>query len=126
MKKLAEKNLIVSVLNLKCPKCRKGDLFCNKNSYQFKGFFNMYNNCAVCGQDLQIEVGFYYGAMYVSYALTIAIIVSLLTALYVFDIFAIELFLITDVLVLIATLPYVFKVSRAIWIAIMIKYDPKA
>ncbi|MBI2279195.1 MAG: DUF983 domain-containing protein [Bacteroidetes bacterium] len=119
-------NTISSVLRLKCPKCRQGDLFCNKKTYQYKGFFDMPKKCPKCGQDFQIETGFYYGAMYVSYAITIALIVAVFTALVVFNLFSIELFLLLDFIVLLVALPYVFKVSRSIWIALMIKYDPKA
>ncbi len=119
-------NSITSVLQLKCPKCRQGDLFCNKKTYQYKGFFDMPKKCPKCGQDFEIETGFYYGAMYVSYAITIALIVAVFTALIVFNIFSIELFLLLDFIVLLITLPYVFKVSRSIWIALMIKFDPRA
>ncbi len=118
--------LISSVLQLKCPKCRKGDLFCNKSSYQYKGFFDMPKKCTECGQDFEIETGFYYGAMYVSYALTIAITVAVFVALSVLNVFSIGLFLITDLIVLLLALPYVFRVSRSIWIALMIKYDKNA
>ena len=31
-----------------------------------------------------------------------------------------------DFLILLITLPYIFKISRAIWLAIMVKYDPDA
>lgn len=119
-------NAIYSILQLKCPKCRQGDLFCNKYTYQYRGFFDMPKRCTRCGQDFEIETGFYYGAMYVSYALTIALIVAVFTTMYVFDMFSIELFLLIDFLVLLLTLPYVFKVSRSIWIALMINYDPSA
>lgn len=119
-------NPVSSVLQLKCPKCRQGDLFCNKKIYQYKGFFDMPRKCTKCGQDFEIETGFYYGAMYVSYAITIALIVAVFTALIVFNIFSIELFLLLDFIVLLITLPYVFKVSRSIWIALMIKFDPRA
>lgn len=119
-------NSITSVLQLKCPKCRQGDLFRNKKTYQYKGFFDMPKKCPKCGQDFEIETGFYYGAMYVSYAITIALIVAVFTALIVFNIFSIELFLLLDFIVLLITLPYVFKVSRSIWITLMIKFDPRA
>lgn len=118
--------LISSVLQLKCPKCRKGDLFCNISSYQYKGFFDMPKKCTECGQDFEIETGFYYGAMYVSYALTIAITVAVFVALSVLNVFSIGVFLITDLIVLLLALPYVFRVSRSIWIALMIKYDKNA
>ena len=43
----------------------------------------MHKNCAVCGQPTEIEVGFYYGTGYVSYALGVAFTVSTLVAWYV-------------------------------------------
>lgn len=119
-------NFLSSILQLKCPKCRQGDLFCNKSSYKYKGFFDMPKKCSECGQDFEIETGFYYGAMYVSYALTIALTVAVFVALTVLNFFSIEVFLITDFIVLLVALPYVFRVSRSIWIALMIKYDENA
>lgn len=117
-------NILSSILTFKCPRCREGDLFYNKKTYQYKGFFDMPKNCPKCNQDFQIETGFYYGAMYVSYAITIALIVAVFTTLVLFNLFTIELFLIVDSIILLITLPYVFKVSRSIWIAMMIPYDP--
>lgn len=118
--------LIPSIINCKCPKCRQGDLFCNKSSYQYKGFFDMPKKCPKCGQDFQIEAGFYYGAMYMSYAFTIAIIVAVFVAMIVFDVFTIDRFLITDFIVLVLVIPYIFRLSRSSWISLMISYDPKA
>ncbi len=116
----------ISVIKLKCPKCHQGDLFLNKNTYQYKGFFDMPNNCSKCNQDFLIEPGFYYGAMYSSYAITIIINVTVFLILGLFLEYNIGLFLTIDLFVLLITMPYVFKVSRAIWLAIMVKYDPKA
>ncbi|PKP44902.1 MAG: DUF983 domain-containing protein [Bacteroidetes bacterium HGW-Bacteroidetes-12] len=118
--------MLPSILKLKCPKCHEGDLFVYKGSYRIKGFFDMPKNCSKCGQDFEIETGFYFGAMYVSYGLTIAISVAVFTALIVFDSYSLELFLLSEFLVLLALLPYVIRVSRAIWIAIIVKYDAKA
>ena len=117
---------IPSILQLKCPKCREGDLFVNKSSYKYKGFFDMPKKCPKCGQDFEIETGFYYGAMYVSYAITIAITVAVFVVMTLFNVFSIIPFLICDVVALVITMPYVTRVSRSIWIALMIKYDTKA
>ena len=112
---------IYRVLFLKCPKCGEEDLFCNKHVYQFKGFFDMPDKCPNCNQDFQIEPGFYYGAMYASYALTIAITVAVFTIMAIFEIFSIVSFLIADVIALIITLPYLVKVSRSLWLMLMVK-----
>ncbi len=113
--------MIGSVLKLKCPKCGESDLFCNKNVYQYKGFFDMPKECPNCKQDFRVEPGFYYGSMYISYGLTIAITVAVFVAMYVLNIFTIKWFLIADILTLLITLPYIFKVSRAFWLAIVVK-----
>ncbi len=118
-------NQLTSVLKLKCPQCGEGDLFCNKNIYQYKGFFDMPDKCPKCGQDFQIEPGFYYGAMYVSYGLTIAITVAIFVAMTVFNIFSIAGFIIADVVILFLALPIIFKISRALWLTINVKKDKK-
>src|SRR5689334_21351642 len=69
-----------SVLNNKCPRCRQGDLFITKSSYNLKNTTKMHEKCPVCGQPTEIEVGFYYGTSYVSYALGIAIVASVFVA----------------------------------------------
>ncbi len=117
---------VLSVIKLKCPKCHEGDLFINKNTYKYKGFFDMPENCTKCNQDFQIETGFYLGAMYSSYAITIIINVTVFLILSLFLEYNIGLFLTIDLFILLLTMPYVFKISRAIWLAIMIQYDPKA
>ena len=86
----------------------------------------MPKKCTKCSQDFEIETGFYYGAMYVSYALTIAITVAIFVALTVLNLFSIGVFLVADLIVLLLLLPYIFRVSRAIWITLMIRYDKNA
>lgn len=116
--------MLKSIFQLKCPKCRKGDMFVHKNMYRFSGFFDMPKNCACCGQDFEPETGFYFGAMYVSYGLTVALSVAVFVVTLIFDIYSLKIFLIINGIVLLALLPYIFRVSRAIWLAIIVKYDP--
>ena len=118
-------NQVASVLKLKCPQCGEGDLFINKNIYKYKGFFDMPDNCPKCQQDFQIEPGFYYGSMYVSYGLTIAITVAIFVAMTVLNIFSIAGFIIADVVILTLSLPIVFKISRALWLTMNVKKDKK-
>lgn len=123
---LKDSNPIRSTLKFKCPRCHQGDLFLNKSVYQYKGFFDMPKRCPKCGQDFEIETGFYYGAMYSSYAVTVAITVAVFTLVNLLNIFSLTSFLILDAITLIATMPYVVKISRSIWIATIIPFDPKA
>lgn len=96
-------------------------MFNNKNVYKYNGFFDMPDACPVCQQDFLVEPGFYYGAMYVSYGLTIAVTVAVYVVMAIFDVFSIVGFLIADVVTLLVTLPYIFKVSRTFWLALIVK-----
>ena len=78
-------NIVSSILMCKCPKCHEGNLFKNKRIYKYKGYFDMPNNCPKCGQDFQIEAGFYLGAMFVSYAFTVALTVAVFVAFTTFN-----------------------------------------
>ena len=71
---------LASALTCRCPRCREGKLFKNPVSFSFKKTMEMNKTCPVCGQPTEIEVGFYYGTSYVSYALTVAISVATLIA----------------------------------------------
>ena len=119
-------NLIPSVLKCKCPKCQEGNLFINKNIYAYKGYFDMPNNCPKCGQDFQIEAGFYLGAMFVSYACTVALTIAVFVAFTTFNAFSLVPFLIASTITLILTTPYILKISRSIWISFSVRFDPNA
>lgn len=113
---------LYSIVRFKCPRCHEGDLFVHNNPYKFKGFFDMPERCPVCGQKYEMETGFFYGAMYVSYALTIAISVALWIGIDIFTDISWLLFFVIDISVLFLISPVVFKLSRAIWINFFIHY----
>ena len=119
-------SVFISVLKNKCPKCHQGNLFSNKTIYQYKGFFDMPNNCPKCKQDFLIEAGFYLGAMFVSYALNVAIAGAVFVAFNLFDAYEFLPFLIVAGICLTLSTPFILKVSRSIWIAFSVPYDPNA
>ena len=92
----------------------------------------MHHSCAECGEDFEREPGFYFGAAYVSYALTVALWVAVLVALNCFDAWGyIEFgmfthpgtFLWTGIGLLVALLPLIYRLSRSIWISMFTKSD---
>lgn len=124
---------LYAILRFKCPKCHDGDLFIEKNSYKFKSLMDMPDHCPVCNENFKREPGFYFGAAYVSYGLTVALWIACLVALMTFNaIGLIEFgffthpltFIITGVVTLVVLLPLIGRVSRAIWINMFVKYDP--
>ena len=121
-----------SILNLfkcKCPRCRQGDMFVNKNPYNLKETMKMNRYCPVCGQPLNIEVGFYFGSGYVSYALAVALSVATFVAYWVlagFSVYdnSIFVWLGINAVVLVLCQPYLMRVARTGWLAFFVGYEP--
>ena len=60
----------------KCPRCRQGKMF-PYPAYDLKRFAKMNEDCPVCGLHFEREPGFFVGAMYVNYALAVALFVAI-------------------------------------------------
>lgn len=82
--------------------------------------------CPVCGEDFRREVGFYYGAMMISHALTT--VMAVINHAIVFYFYGWDLLpnLVSIVTLLIVLFPVIFRFARAIWINIFCSYDPDA
>lgn len=69
-----------ALLALRCPRCHEGKIFTSPALSIY--FADMPDVCPVCGQPTEPEPGFYYGAMFVSYAFSVAIFAVTAVALY--------------------------------------------
>ena len=126
---------MASMLGNRCPGCREARLFKVRNPYRLRSINDMHPACPQCGENFLREPGFYFGAAYVNYALTVALWVAVLVALYVFgDLGWVpftgmfdqpELFLGTGVLTLLVLLPPLQRLSRSIWIHFFVRYRRK-
>ena len=90
----------------------------------------MNKTCPVCGQATELEVGFYYGTSYVSYALTIALSVASLIAWWVIIGLSTNdnrffWWMGINAIFLIMLQPWLMRLSRSIWISWFVKYDPE-
>lgn len=115
-------NLLKSVYKYYCPRCRSYKMF--KEPFSMAKPLDMHKHCEKCGLDFEPEVGYYWGAMVISYMLTSVpfLIISLTLALY----FKVSVGLSIGVVFLIAILTFfkIARISRSIWIHIFEKYDP--
>jgi uncharacterized protein (DUF983 family) len=111
------------IIKSKCPRCHEGDMFKNNNPYG-KGGMEMYEFCEKCGQQFELETGFYWGAMYVSYALTAGWAISNFTLFYFLFHLSIWYFLPYLVITLILLYPLIFRISRSIYLGFFVYYDP--
>lgn len=115
---------IQNVFRMKCPKCHTGDFFLGK-SYNFKTVGRTHNRCPHCNEDFLREPGYYYGAMYVSYAIGVALF-SIIYASYSlwFSDYSVwyPIGLIGFVSVVFG--PYLYHLSKIVWISFFVKFDP--
>jgi hypothetical protein len=83
----------------------------------------MHKKCAHCGEAFEKEVGFYYGAMYVSYGVNIAYGVGLfLLTVLLFKIDLIAYLLLFFGLVVVLS-PWTIRISRLIYLNLFVKFD---
>jgi uncharacterized protein (DUF983 family) len=117
-----QETVFYSVLKNKCPHCHKGSFFEINNPYNLKKFSNMNDHCPVCNEDFRRETGFYFGAAYVSYGLTVGFGIGLFLLLCVlFKVEAIP-FLIIFSSLLIILLPVFYRLARLFWINVFVHY----
>ena len=67
---------LYSILTGSCPKCHEESMYLNENPYNLMEIYKMHENCSHCKTKYKIEPSFFYGAMYVSYAVGIAFAVA--------------------------------------------------
>ena len=112
---------------MKCPNCRKGNMFTNKSMFPLSGLLKMPERCPECGQKMEIEVGFYYGTGYVSYGLTVALLAICFVAYWVIlglsvtdnSIFYALGF---SVAVAVVLQPWLMRISRVLYLYMFVKY----
>ena len=125
-------NFLWSLLTMKCPRCRRGDMFVHKNPFKkisLDYMLEMHDHCPECGQRYELETGFWYGTGYVSYGLTVAVSVFTFLLWWVIIGFSVDddrlmywLFF-NGALVLIAQ-PWLMRISRVLYLYIFVKYNP--
>lgn len=125
---MAKPSYLLTLLQNKCPRCREGRLFAEGTSWRLKKNLHMHKQCPVCGQPTEIEVGFYYGTGYVSYALTVALSVATFVAWFVLvgmstDDNRFFYWLGFNAVLLVSLQPYLMRLSRTIWLSFFVRYN---
>jgi len=129
IKNTAKPNLFISILQNKCPRCRRGKLYKSHNPYALRSFMKMHERCPVCGQPLDMEPGFYYGTNMVSYVL--AILLSVISFMFwlIFIGFSFHdqrffWWMGLNAILLVLLQPPLMRLSRTIWLAFFVRYSP--
>ncbi|NAY92162.1 DUF983 domain-containing protein [Muricauda sp. JGD-17] len=114
---------LYSILTGSCPKCHEESMYVNTNPYAISQIFKMHERCSHCATKYKIEPSFFYGSMYVSYAVGIAFA----AAAFVIAFLVVGTSLMNTFIAIVGTLivfmPIIIRLSRNIWINFFIKYD---
>ena len=120
----SKRPLLFSILSQKCPRCRQGDMYLSKNPYDLKQLGKMHEHCPHCEQPFSLEPGFYFGATYVSYGLTVAYMITLFVGNWLLigaPIMTALPYIIGGFVVL---SPLIFRLSRTIYLSFFVRYKP--
>lgn len=116
-----------AALHGKCPKCRTGNMFATSPLSLFNQKMN--KNCSHCGFQFEIEPGYFYVAMFVSYAMNVAILVTCAVATYILT--GSEnpwLYLATILLPAVLLSPFTYRYSRIVllfWLTPGVHFEPE-
>lgn len=123
---MSEKSALVSVIEGRCPQCRREKMFVS-GPYSSR-FLTMNKECSYCGLQYEREPGFFYGAMYVSYILSVGIL--LVTGGFVYFIGNdpdLWIYIVSVVVASLLLYPINFRLSRILFIHLFagMKYNPE-
>ncbi|MFI2744646.1 DUF983 domain-containing protein [Zhouia sp. PK063] len=113
---------IQKILQCKCPNCLKGEMFEKSSFSAFWKIPVMHQHCPNCGYKFIRETGFFYGAMYISYGLTVAQAMALFLITYIWFKFSVLFSFVLIIVMAFLLSKWNFKRARAIWLAIFYTY----
>jgi uncharacterized protein (DUF983 family) len=117
---------LYSILTGTCPKCQNESMYLDENILHLGSVLEMNEKRSHCGLKYQIEPSFFYGAMYVSYGLNVAVgIATFIVSYFVFH-SSLKASFIAIIVALVVLFPLVLRWSRNIYINMFVSYNPGA
>ncbi len=101
-------------------------MYVDRNPYNLTKIYEMHESCSHCGLRYQLEPSFFYGAMYVSYGLTVALGVAAFIISKVFIGLELTQSFIAIIATLIVTMPVTARLARNIYINMFVSFDKDA
>ncbi|SEN15462.1 hypothetical protein SAMN05216436_11260 [bacterium A37T11] len=123
-----EWSIITAAAHAKCPRCRTGNMFTGK-AYALKAQ-KMNVTCPHCGVTFEREPGYFYVAMFVSYALSVAELVTTCVGTYILsgNLESPWLYLAVAFVTALVFAPFNFRYSRVIllyWLTPGLQFRPE-
>jgi uncharacterized protein (DUF983 family) len=114
---------INNIVRCTCPRCGEAPLFTDPNPYNIRTWDKMHERCQKCSQRFELEPGFYQGAMYVSYALTVAWSVAMYIVFKVWLDLSPFAFFMLIIGTLAALAPLLFRWSRSLYLHFFVPFE---
>lgn len=111
------------ILKNECPNCHKGQVFADKSFFFSLGFPKMHSHCSRCHTKFEKEPGYFFGAMFVNYAITVgeALLTYFIASLFFEESFDQRILLIIGVVILTLAC-FNIRLSRMIWMYALKNY----
>ncbi len=125
---MAKTSQLEAIVKSKCPRCRRGKIF--SGSLYGLNLQKTNEHCSNCSMRFEVEPGYFYGAMYVSYAFVVAemLNVGLLTYLITDNDKSPWLYITTILLSILVLTPINYRYSKVLFLHLLtpkIKYYPE-
>jgi uncharacterized protein (DUF983 family) len=114
-----------SILTGSCPRCQNESMYLDKNPLHLSKLLKMNEKCGHCGLKYQIEPSFFYGAMYVSYGLNVALGIAAFLISFVIFKTNLKVAFIAILASNVILFPFVLRWARNIYINMFVSFDEK-
>lgn len=116
---------LYAIFNNVCPRCHEGKFFKYPISLTPSKMSELNKTCSECHLKYMIEPSFFYGAMYVNYAITVALSVAIFLITYLLGA-SLKISFAAIIIALIVLIPVNLRLARTLWISMFIHYDEHA
>ena len=106
----------------RCPRCRQGRIF---RRPVYRAALAMFESCSVCGLKFEREQGYFLGAMYVSYLLSIPPVILLVLLVWKLTGRLSDVAIGVAFLAYLPFVPVVARFARIIWMYVDQGFDPR-
>ena len=113
--------VVKAVWQQRCPRCREGAIF---RGPVWRGILAMNERCPECGLKYDREPGYFIGAMYVSYLLSIPPVMLLALSFWRYSGLSFNLAMVCTFAAYLPVVPVVTRYSRVVWMYVDQHFDP--
>ena len=110
-----------AILHGACPRCREGRIF---RLPVWRGHLAMNERCPVCGLRFEREPGYFLGALYVSYMVSIPPVLVLMLIFWRMLQWRFDLAVVAAFVAYLPAVPFVTRAARVVWMHLDRHFDP--